>query len=294
MAKEPKRKPQRETVIIKTTRERVRNADGGALSSANNSNRLLNAAGAAMGGAASVVVAEKLGMSPTWAGVTTAGGALLASSIPKDERWREALYAASLGAGGIVGVQLLAEWMARRKSGEARPAAAPSATHRQADGDSPSYVTRAELNEALGQLADKSAQQQKQATCDLLTALREEVRRIVIDVNATPGAQPPRMVAKPTTTGTNAEPYMRPYSPMPPRPPSPSADEPRNGDDYMSSAYGGRNAFYGDERNGFDERDASFEERDAAFEERDAAFEERDSGFEERDASFEDERNAEE
>src|SRR5256885_8052831 len=39
---------------------------------------------------------------------------------------------------------------------------------RQADGE-PAYVTRTELNEALGQLADKSAQQQKQSTCDLLT-----------------------------------------------------------------------------------------------------------------------------
>ena len=194
-------------------------------------------------------------MSPTWAGVTTAGGALLASTVPKDERWREALYAASLGAGGIVGVQLLAEWMSRKKSGDARPAAsAPAATHRQADGDSPSYVTRSELNDALGHLADKSAQQQKQATCDLLTALREEIRRVVVDVNATSGAQPPpRPAAKQATAGTGADPYMRPYSP-PPRAPSPSPDEPRNGDDYMSSkAYGARNSFYGDER------DAGFE-----------------------------------
>jgi hypothetical protein len=250
-------------------------------------------------------------MAPMWAGVTTAGGALLASTLPKDARWRDALYAASLGAGGLVGLQVFAEWMAKRNASANKSAAQPqshegakpAAAHRQADGDSPSYVTRSELNEAIGQLADKSAQQQKQANCDLVTALREEIRRVVIDMHETPGAAPPRPATK-SPMGSDS--YLRPLAT---RSTSTNRDEPRNGsDDYMSSAYGGRNAFADEERNaGFDEeRNAGFdEERNAGFdeernanfeEERNANFDEERNAFaeEERNANFDEERNADE
>jgi hypothetical protein len=248
---------------------------------------LINAGASLAGGAASVVVAEKAGLSPTWAGVATAGGAIALSSLPKDPRWKEALYAAGLGAGGIVGVQLFAEWMAKRKLEEHKQQQQP-AQKRQADGDAAPYVTRAELNDALSHLADKSAAQQKQATCDLLTALREEIKRVVVDMQ--PGTTRPPSAARPASS-TGAEPYMYPFHPAATRGAAFEGDFMRNAEDE-------RNAFIDEGRNAYidQQRDAFIDEERNAFvdEERNALVDEERNAFldEERNALVDEERNA--
>src|SRR5262245_8377209 len=73
-------KPVKEIVVTHMRREKKRNASGafGGLLGSPIANRLLMAGGALAGGAATVVVAEKAGLSPAWAGALTGGGALAA------------------------------------------------------------------------------------------------------------------------------------------------------------------------------------------------------------------------
>jgi hypothetical protein len=178
----------------------------------------------------------------------------------KNETVKEALYAASLGAGGLVGVQLFGQWVGHRQATAAKQAASPK--QRMADGDG-AYVTRQELNDALaqvadknahalGQFAEKNAEQHKQTTCDLTTAMREEIRRAIAEV------QPP-----PQLTGGGV-PHLYPLYPAR----AASAEDERNAladDDYMRNAYGvddernaaedefSRNAYGDDERNAGDD-----------------------------------------
>src|SRR5205807_1795291 len=128
---------------------------------------------------------------------------------------------------------------------------------RQADGSDAPYVTRAELNDMLAKLADKSEAQQKQATCDLLTALREEIRRVVVDMHI----DAPRP-AGPSHSASPRQPPAHPGAPdgYPyPQYRGAEADETRNWDEWE------RNAWVDDERNFADEERNAWvdEERNA-------------------------------
>jgi hypothetical protein len=260
-------------------------------------NKLAMAGGSIAGGAASVFVAEKSGLPPLWAGVATGGASIAASTLIKNPLAKDALFAASLGAGGLVGVQLLASYIAR-KAQQPQQSQQKPAEKRHADGDP---VTRGELNAALSQMADKQTQ-----ACDLITALHDEIKHVISE-QAKP-VEPP----KPTATAqpvrpTNLYPIFR----------SAAGDDERNAfgdDEYMRNAYGSdeeRNAFVEDEyqRNayGADEERNAFvedeyqrnayggdEERNAYVEDERNAFvdEERNAGDDERNAFVEEERNA--
>src|SRR5438874_6990195 len=74
--------PQREVIEIHTTRERKRNASGaGGVFSNPNVNKLVLAGSAVAGGGATLFVAEKMGLSPVWAGVATGGAAMAGASL---------------------------------------------------------------------------------------------------------------------------------------------------------------------------------------------------------------------
>jgi len=241
--------------------------------------KLLLAGGALAGGAASVVVAEKFGLTPVAAGGATAGVALAGSTIVKNENIKDALFAASLGAGGLVGVQLFGQWVGRHQvSAATKPGQSPK---RMADGDG-GYVTRQELNDALsqvadknahaiGQLADKTAEQHKQTTCDLTSALREELRKAVAEVQ------------QPSQAG-GGMPHLYPLYPAR----GASADEERNAfadDEYSRNAYGDEERNAGDDeysRNAYGD-----EERNAG----DDEYSRNVYGDEERNAFVDDERN---
>lgn len=250
--------------------------------------KIVLAGGALAGGAASVVVAEKFGLTPIAAGGATAGVALAGSTLVKNETVKDALYAASLGAGGLVGVQLFGQWVGHRQATAAKPAGNPKQRMADADGG---YVTRQELNDALsqvadknahalGQFADKNAEQHKQTTCDLTTAMRDEIRRAIAEVQQpaqqTGGGMPHLYPLYPARAASGEDErnaladdeYMRNAY---------SVDDERNAaeDEYSRNAYGddernagddeySRNAYGDDERNAFadDERNASADDDD--------------------------------
>jgi hypothetical protein len=258
------------------------------------------------GGAASLVLAEKAGLSPAYAGMATGGLALLGTQLFPSAQMKDAFFAAGLGATGVAGVQLLASFMAKRAASAAASAtptqtAAPVQAKRQADGDSQPYITRGELNDALANLAEKNADQHRQ-TCDLMTVLHDEIRRVMREpqlaaVAPSPATSPPWAAPSPATTvGASAQsaspnPYLYPLQafqqPQQPQQPTArdyagedeymrntygeewernAADDERdaNPDEYEANAYGGRNS--DDERNGSDdERNGSDDERNAYF-----------------------------
>jgi hypothetical protein len=228
--------------------------------------------GGVAGGVATVYGAEKFGLSPlAAAGVGVAAGLGLGGAT-KTPWMKQALMGVAIGAGTLGGMQLLANV----RAGHAAAAPAPKTTNnkRQAEGDG--YVTREELNTALGKLADSHKadmqEQQKQQTCDLMTALRDEIRKTVAET------QKPKPVA-------GGLPHL--YSLYPTR--GASVDDERNAgdDEYMRNAYGvddERNAAVEDDymRNAYgdDERNAYIDEERNAF------------GDDERNAFADDERNA--
>jgi hypothetical protein len=266
-------RPQREVIEIHTTRERKRNAAaGGGVFGNPRVNKVLLMGGALAGGGATLLVAEKAGLTPAWAGAATGGLALAGSAFLKDPNLKDACFAAGLGGMGVAGVQLLASVYAKKKQEETHPQ--PAKGKRQADAtptaDHP-FVTRDELNDALAQIADKSADQHKQ-TCDLMTALHDEIKKVINEGTAPTAPLPPERNAYSDEAERNAgvvDEYMQ------------SAyggrnfgDDERNAaivDEYMQSAYGGRN-FGDDERNAFidDERNAGDDERNASDDERNA------------------------
>lgn len=243
--------------------------------------------GGVAGGVATVYGAEKFGLSPlAAAGVGVAAGIGLGGAT-KTPWMKQALMGVAIGAGTLGGMQLLANV---RSGHAAAPAPKTTNNKRQAEGDG--YVTREELNDALGKLADSHKadmkEQQKQQTCDLMTALRDEIRKTVAET------QKPKPVA-------GGLPHL--YTLYPTR--GASVDDERNAgqDEYTRNAYGvddERNAHAEDEymRNAYgdDERNAFLDEERNAFgdDERNAfADDERNaSSDEERNALAEDERNA--
>ena len=173
----PAPKPSRETVVIHTTRERRRNAGGSPLG--DKGGAIVPLVGGVAGGVATVYGAEKFGLTPlTAAGVGVAAGLGLQAAT-KSPLMKQALMGVAIGAGTLGGLQLIANARAQA----AKPAAPPSSKKRQAEGDG--FITRDELNDALSKLAEAQKsdmkEQQKRQTCDLLTALRDEVKRIVAD-----------------------------------------------------------------------------------------------------------------
>jgi hypothetical protein len=269
----------------------------------------------------------------THPGLIAAGGALagLAAMKLAKEPWQRQLGAgAAVGAAVFGAVPFVVSALQRGPQAQAQGKPQSSSNPRRgADGSG--YVTREELNDALGKLADSHKETQKQQTCDLLTALRDEIKKVVAEGPNGPGS---------TTAGdTHGLGGPSSASPLPSKPPSPSftsffprvnndmrsaegneyvrnayGDDIRDAeaDEYVRNAYGDdirdaeadeyiRNAYgddirdaYGDERDaaGYDERDAAgYDERDASGDERDASADERDAGADERDASA-DERDA--
>ena len=229
--------------------------------------------GAIAGGGATLLVAEKAGLSPVWAGAATGGLALAGSALLPNPQLKDAFFAAGLGGMGVAGVQLLGGLYAKQKQQAAaasRPAAASPAPRRQAEGDDlpAPYITRSELNAALSQLADKNDDQHKQ-TCDLMTALHGEIRKVMTEI------QPSQ--AKPAAT---QPPYLYPLTPAPqPATRGAYVDDDRNsdGDDYERNAYGEE-----------DERNADVDERDSDGDD----YERNAYADDERDADVDDERNA--
>jgi hypothetical protein len=264
-----KARPVRETVVIHTTRERKRNAklDGASLA-----NAAAMGGGSVAGGAASVVVAEQAKLSPFWAGVVTGGTTLALSQLAKKiPLANKALVGATLGAGGLCGVQLVANYYARKMKADQAAKGHDSSSKnekRHADGDN---LTRQELNDRLA----KTAEEQKQTTTDLMTAFREEIKSDMRAVIAEMQAPSPKQ-SQPTNV-IRVQQFRR------------------DDEGYERNAYGNedeRNAEFADERNAeFVERDADPRERDASGDERDAAGDERDASGDERDASG-DERDA--
>jgi len=271
----PQHRPQRETVVIHTTREKSRNASGGSMGE---KGFLVPLIGGIAGGTATVLAAGKLQWHPVAVAAAAAVGGIALASQSKTPWVKQAAMGAAIGAGTLGGVTLAGSLM------QPKPAAAshaPSKTsHRAADGgDATANVTKKELQDALVQHAETQKEQQKQLTCDLMTVLREEIRQTVTDMK-TPSQLAPFLHT--TVRGADerdAEPvdYMR----------DAYGDEPRD-----AGFYDERDAGFYEERDagGYDERDAGgYDERDAiAYDERDAvAYDERDAGVDERDAEVE-------
>ena len=312
LPKEVRHKPQIETVVVHTTRERKRNASGGALVEKAGST-LVPVLGGLAGGTAAVIATQKWNAHPGLVAAGAAAAGLAAMSFGKQPWLRQAGAGAVVGA-AVVGAVPHIVGAFHKSPAQAQAAPRPSTVHRMAEGDG--YVTRGELNDALGKLADSNKETQKQQTCDLLTALRDEIRKVVAEGPNGPGlpegAHPP---ALPSKQGAPAAQYTYPFHPR-------AAD----GDEYTRNAYGEdirdaeadeytRNAYgedirdaeaddytrnaYGDDLRDaslYDERDADgFDGRDAGvYDERDASvYDERDaSAYDERDASVYDERDA--
>ena len=219
------------------------------------------AGSAVAGGGATLLVAEKMGLSPVWAGVATGGAAMAGASLVKNPQMKDAFFGAGLGGMGVAGVQMLAGWYAKRKDAGAH-GQAPSGKggKRQADGmdftlpQTGGYVTRQELNDTLAKLADKNADQHKQ-TCDLMTALHEEIKKVVAgEDEPAPQSRPQTSLPVRTQQQPGGVPHMYPLYPQSR---GAALDDERNAfadDEYMRNAYGvddERNAYVDDERNAY-------------------------------------------
>jgi hypothetical protein len=261
-------RPSKETVVIHTTREKSRNAGGGFMG--DRTSVILPLAGGIAGGAATVLATAKLGWHPVAVAAAATAGGLALANMSKTPWVKQAATGAAIGAGALGGVTLLGQFL------QPKPAASQHAAdkkgHRAAEGDG--FVTRQELQDALGKLADSHKEAQKQQSCDLLTALRDEIRHTIAEVKPEP--------AKPAQAQT--VPFLHTIVPS-------RGDEGRDAggfDEYERNAYGdeARDAAAFEERDarGFDEYERNAygdEARDAA------AVEERDATLEERDAEAE-------
>jgi hypothetical protein len=219
---------------------------------------ILPLAGGIAGGAATVLATAKFGWHPVAvAAAATAGGIALASAS-KTPWIKQAAMGAAIGAGALGGVTLVGQFMQKKPE-----AHGSKKDHRAAEGDG--FVTRQELQDALGKLADSHKEAQKQQSCDLLVALREEIRRTVAEVKTDAPAQQ----QQPQQT----VPFLHTVVPS-------RGDGGRDAggfDEYERNAYGDEArdaaAFDEYERNAYAEqaRDvAVYEERDASGDERDA------------------------
>ena len=143
---------------------------------------ILPIASGVAGAAMATLSAVKFGMDPQKAALLTAGaGALGFAAAAKYKRpgWEQ--VAIGVGAGGACLAAL--PYVTNLAHGSGKPAAAATAAvpHRQADGE---YVTRTELNDAVARLAE----QQKQANCDTVDAIRQELRRSLVAGDRRPAA----------------------------------------------------------------------------------------------------------
>ncbi|HEY2746784.1 MAG TPA: hypothetical protein VGL86_19280 [Polyangia bacterium] len=262
--------------------------------------------GGLAGGTAAVIATQRFHANPSLVAAGAAAAGLAAMTLGKQPWLRQAGAGAVVGA-AVVGTvpHIVSAFSKHAPHREAQAPARPQPTNaeqRAAEGDG--FVTRQELNDALGKLADSHKETQKQQTCDLLTALRSEIRQVIADGPNGPGL--------PAAESSPALPSKASGAPQYTSPLRPTRDA--NGEDYERNAYGDdirdaeaddytRNA-YGDDirdadaddyaRNAYGEdmRDASaYDERDAnTYDERDA--DERDADGYERDASTYDERDA--
>lgn len=294
-------KPATETVVIHTTRTRKRDASGGSL--AGKAGPVLPILGGIAGGAATVFATSKLNAHPVAIAAGAAIGGMALAAASKTPWIKQAAMGAAIGAGTLGGVTLVGHMLAPKPAAASSPPPKKRGAdgERDADGAADGFVTRTELNDALSKLADSHKETQKQQTCDLLTALRDEIKKVIAEGPNGPGVpttSPPPPPPKPSTSMPMR--FTYPYTP--PR----SAE----GDEYHRNAYGEdlrdaiaydeytRNAYGEDLRDavGYEERDAAvYDERDAGlYDERDAAgYDERDAaGYEERDAVAYEERDA--
>jgi hypothetical protein len=250
-----------------------------------NDGALVPILGGIAGGVATVYGAEKFGLSPVAAaGVGVAGGLGIRSAV-KSPMMKNAMLGVAIGAGTLGGLHLVANVRAAQATQPKPSANTQHGGKRQAEGGD-GFVTQQQLNDALGKVAD-----QHKETCDLMTALRAEIRSVVAGddthVRTTnpvrspgpmPGGVPHLYTLYPTTRGA-------------------AIDDERNAyveDEYMRNAYSDeeRNAYVEDERNAYVEdeymRNAySDDERNAFVDEERNAFVD-----DERNAYVDDERNA--
>jgi hypothetical protein len=186
-----KQKPQKETVVIHTTRERSRNADGGSLFGKGAAVPII---GGVVGGAATVFATGRLNVNPLLVAAGGAAAGLLVASQSKTPWIRQAGVGAAIGAATLGGVQLVGQWLAPKP---ASAAPAPKKGKRGADGDGDEreadgggLVTRTELQDALNKLANTTKEGQQQQTCDLMGALRDEIRRVAAETPRAPAPKP--------------------------------------------------------------------------------------------------------
>jgi hypothetical protein len=307
-AKEPRSKPQIETVVVHTTRERKRQASGGGLAERAGST-LVPVLGGLAGGTAAVIATQKFHANPSLIAAGAAAAGLAAMTLGKQPWLRQAGAGAVVGA-AVVGTvpHIVSAFSKHAPHHEAQTTGRPqpsNAEQRAAEGDG--FITRQELNDALGKLADSNKETQKQQTCDLLTALRSEIRQVIAEgPNGTGLPAGESSPALPSKAG-GAPQYTSPLRPT--RDANGEEDYVRNAygddirdaeaDDYTRNAYGddirdadaddyARNAYGDDIRDAgeYDERGADGDERDAS------SYDERDADSYERDASAYDERDA--
>lgn len=320
------KQPQREVIEIHTTRERRRNASGNLLDGSK-ANTLIPVLGGVVGGTAAVLASQKWNAHSGLVAAGTAAAGLAAMTMGKQPWLRQAGAGAVVGAAVVGAVPLVVSALskspqpasqAQAQPGKAAPAKRSADGERDADSGSDGFVTRKELNDALSQLADSHKDAQKQQTCDLLTALRDEIRKVVAEGPNGPGL--PASSMAPSLTPPPGLPAKQPPSPV--MYPSntvlrtPFDLRGADGDDYSRNAYGddirdaegddyGRNAYgddirdaegdeYGRNAYGDDLRDADGDDygrnaygddtRDADGYEREADGYERDADGYERDA----------
>jgi len=268
--------------------------------------------GGLAGGTAAVIATQKFNAHPGLVAAGAAAAGLAAMTMGKQPWLRQAGAGAVVGAAVVGAVpHIVGAFSKHAPHHDGQPKPQPTnAVHRMAEGDG--YVTREELNNALGKLADSHKETQKQQTCDLLTALRAEIREVIAEgpngpglpaASSSPGlpsksgGAPPRYTTMfQPTRGADVDDYTR----------NAYGDDIRDAeaDDYSRNAYGddirdaeaddySRNAYGDDVRDAAnDERDADGFERDASvYDERDADASERDADGE-RDASLYEERDA--
>jgi hypothetical protein len=203
------------------------------------------------GSAIAMLTADKLGMNPN---VAAWGTAAVGAATALGTKGVIRQIATGVGAAGVClgALQLFSS----AKMEKAKKEAQAQQQKRQADGD---LVTRTELNDALTRMAE----QQKQGQCDLVTSLRDEVKKVVVETmrpQLPPATVSDRRLWAAPRAAAGDEDYARnAYGAEDER--NAEIDDGRNAaieDEYTRNAYGDeyeRNAFVDDERNAFAEEE---------------------------------------
>jgi hypothetical protein len=305
-ASAPAKVPHTEVIEIHTTRKSSRNASGAILDG--KTSTMVPVLGGIAGGTAAVIASQRWNAHPGLVAAGTAAAGLAAMTMGKQQWVRQAGAGAVVGAAVIGAVPMVVSAFAKAPTvgGSASASQPTNGPRRGAEGDG--YVTRQELDDALGKLADSQKDAQKQQTYDLLGALREDFKKLLASGAVTSDKPVPPLPAVQAAPPSFTYP-IAPRAPVEAPVPRPAVDtrgaygDERDADgvdDYTRNAYGEemrdaetdeytRNA-YGDEmrdaeadeyaRNAYadDMRDAGYyDERDADAEERDSDGDERDS-----------------